>query len=426
MTTYDLEAHCISSLMKSASDAYAAAAAGLTSRHFTEPTLARIFSAIMQAASEAKETSLHVVVGYMAGERIDFSELLALDNLQPTSAARAKLVKSVLEASKKRRLAEAMSCGSNAAKSNGMASYDEVWAAVMPHIEAAQNTATDTSTRTITDYAASVANQVRNPEARRTVPTGLVSWDRGATPLRAGEMITLAARPGVGKTALAVQIAAHVARKVGPVAFFSLEMSGEELVDRIAKLEAGRDALLNQAAYLAAVESVGKLKALHVYDNADRHSIASIEARSRLLATGPTGLSLIVVDYLQLIEPSDRKAPREQQVAEMSRRLKQLAGSIKCPVLVVAQLNRESEKDERKPRMSDLRESGAIEQDSDRVWFIWRDPTTMAKGIEDSASIEVVLIQAKCRGGPPDTGAKLIFDRPLFKFAPLSTAYPTL
>jgi replicative DNA helicase len=417
MTAADLESHCLSSLMKSASDAYAAAAAGLTARHFTEPKLARLFTAIMHAAADAKDTSLSVVVGYMGqGEALNFSDLMAIDNLQPTSAARPKLVKSVLGALKKRTLAESMSLASNAAKSNAAASYEDVWEQVAPYIEAAQNTATDSTTRTITDFADDVIRKVRNPDARKIVPTGFERWDRDATPLRAGEMITLAARPGVGKTALAVQVAAHVARNVGPVAFFSLEMSGEELVDRVAKIEGGRSVLFGPNNYISAVEQVGKLKALHVYDNADRHSIASIEARSRLLATMPQGLSLVVVDYLQLVEPADRRAPREQQVAEMSRRLKQLAGSIKCPVLVVAQLNRESEKDERKPRLSDLRESGAIEQDSDRVWFIWRDPATMAKGLEDAATIEVVLIQAKCRGGPPDQGTKMQFNRPIFSF----------
>lgn len=403
--------------MKSASDAYAAAAAGLTARHFTEPKHARIFTAIMQAAAEAKDTSTHVVYGYLNGnDPVAIMDLVAIEGLQPSSSARPKLVKSVLGALKKRTLGESMDRASNAAKSNAAASYEETWEQVAPHIEAAQNTASDSSVRTIADFAADVVHKVRNPDARKIVPTGFASWDRGATPLRAGEMITLAARPGVGKTALAVQIAAHVARKVGPVAFFSLEMSGEELVDRVAKVEGGQDVLVSQNCYITTVELVGKLRALHVYDNADRHSIASIEARSRLLATMPQGLSLIVVDYLQLIEPADRRAPREQQVAEMSRRLKQLAGSLKCPVLVLAQLNRESEKDERKPRLSDLRESGAIEQDSDRVWFIWRDPTTLAKGLEDASTIEVVLIQAKCRGGPPDTGAKLQFNRPLFSF----------
>jgi replicative DNA helicase len=113
--------------------------------------------------------------------------------------------------------------------------------------------------------------------------------------------------------------------------------------------------------------------------------------------------------------------PREQQVAEMSRRLKQLAGMIGCPVIVVAQLNRESEKDERRPKLSDLRESGAIEQDSDRVWFLWQDPKTVLPGSEDARAIEIMLIQSKCRGGPPNVAARMHFNRPVFTFSQISS-----
>jgi replicative DNA helicase len=129
------------------------------------------------------------------------------------------------------------------------------------------------------------------------------------------------------------------------------------------------------------------------------------------------GLALIVIDYLQLIEPTDRKASREQQVSQISRRIKQLAGTIGAPVLVLTQLNRESEKDDRRPRLSDLRESGAIEQDSDRVWLLWDQPDINApKRSADDDAIDISLIQAKCRSGPANLVTKLRFDRPCFRF----------
>jgi replicative DNA helicase len=164
---------------------------------------------------------------------------------------------------------------------------------------------------------------------------------------------------------------------------------------------------------------VGKLRTLHIYEAEDARTIAQIEATCRLLAAS-AGLGAVVVDYLQLVAPpaDTKREIREQQVAAMSRRFKLLAGAIACPVFLLCQLNRESEKEDRRPRLSDLRESGAIEQDADRVWFLYRPkpaPNQSPVG-EDASEIDVALYQAKCRNGPGGIEAVLRFNRPTFNF----------
>lgn len=414
------EAHCLSVLMKSPEDVYAALAAGLEESHFEDPLCACVFNAICRAAAATKDTGTHAVwmqLANMAGKSTPtIVDLMAIENLHPTSAMRANLVDVVIGNAKRRRLHRELSVAAEISGKTTARSFDELWEQVAPHIEAAQGVTAKGNKRSIADMAASLAAQVENPTERKLIATGWARWDEKATALRAGEMVTIAARPGCGKTALGIQIAVHAAMAGERVVLFSLEMSGEEVVDRIAKHRGGPDALYNRAEYLREIRAAAKLDRLHVYDNAERHTMASIEARSRLHAGQQGSVGLVVIDYLQLIEPADRRAPREQQVAEMSRRCKQLAGILHCPVLVLAQLNREIEKDDRKPRLSDLRESGAIEQDSDRVWFLWQDPKTIIPGAEEAASIEVLLIQSKCRGGPPNVGARMNFNRPVFTF----------
>ena len=114
----------------------------------------------------------------------------------------------------------------------------------------------------------------------------------------------------------------------------------------------------------------------------------------------------------------DTNLHTKQQVAAMSRRFKLLAGAINCPVFLIAQLHRESEKEDRRPRLSDLRESGSIEQDADRVWFLYRPKPAPSKPLaaEDASEIEVALYQCKCRNGPAGIEAVLRFNRPLFTF----------
>ncbi len=267
--------------------------------------------------------------------------------------------------------------------------------------------------KSLSEFAESAALAVESPETAVTIPSGWADWDRVATPLKAGEMITLAARPGQGKSALSLQIANKLVYKHHKVLFFSLEMQGEEVVHRMALQRGGREAMFDPKELAKGIREVGQCDSFHLFDNRKQYSMTSIESRSRLHAA-KDGIALIILDYLQLITPSDRRIPREQQVAEISRRCKQLAGEVQAPIMVLAQLNREVEKQERRPILSDLRESGAIEQDSDRVWFIHQD--------QKDGDDDYQLIQAKCRGGPGGVGMKFKFDKPTFRFSTVTNA----
>ena len=272
--------------------------------------------------------------------------------------------------------------------------------------------------KTLAEAAESAAMALESPLSQNVCPTAWPAWDRLATPLKAGEMVTIAARPGMGKTALALQLADKVALSGANVLVYSLEMMGEELATRLALQREGRTALMDSRKRAAAIRKVGSTPSLHVFDARRPYNMDAIEARARVHSLAKGGVGLIVIDYLQLIVPTDRRTNREQQVAEMSRRCKQMAGSVGCPVIVLAQLNREAEKHARRPILSDLRESGAIEQDSDRVWFIHQDEKDRIQ--PDAITQDVMLIQSKCRGGPPNVAIKLKFDMPVFSFTPIA------
>jgi replicative DNA helicase len=233
--------------------------------------------------------------------------------------------------------------------------------------------------------------------------------------LQDSELTILAARPGVGKTALAAGITRHVAQKEGlPVFCASLEQSGPELAERLICAQARVDGQRLRRGVIdrdegiqihSAAMAIGGLKVF--LDDAPSQSMIRIAANARRMALRD-GVRLVVVDYLQLVEPEDRRVPRHEQVGAISRRLKQLAREIEAPVLALAQLNRavESRSDER-PRLSDLRESGGIEADADTVLLMHRP----------SASPGTVEIQvAKQRNGP--TGEiTLTFERQFTSFA---------
>ncbi len=262
------------------------------------------------------------------------------------------------------------------------------------------------------------------------IPTGIASLDKSTLGLQPGSLVVLAARPSVGKTAFALNVATHAATRAGKkVAFFSLEMPSEQLALRILASEAKLDwRRLSQGQ-------------LSTYDwhkistHGDRISQASmwlddnfvltpVELRSkcRKIKRENGGLDLVVVDYLQLMHaPSDRASQsREQEIATISRSLKSLAKELECPILALSQLNRGVEKRKGEPPMlSDLRESGAIEQDADVVLFLHRneeDTKDAQSGTAASDTFEVSLIVAKQRQGP--TGSvPLVFFRTTTFFA---------
>jgi replicative DNA helicase len=228
------------------------------------------------------------------------------------------------------------------------------------------------------------------------IPMGWIDLDHKAGGLRDSEVTVLAARPGQGKSALASQIVVNAAKAGFPVFLASLEMHRDELTDRMIcsevkiDLHRWRNAMCSPEQLDFAAYGSRTIAALPIHiDDAAGQSMARIVANARRLKRRD-GIKLIVIDYLQLIEPEDRKAPRHEQVGVMSRRLKTLAKELSVPVLALSQLNRAAENHER-PKLSNLRESGSIEQDADIVLLMHRPD-----GEGEIVEVEV----AKNRNGP--------------------------
>jgi replicative DNA helicase len=250
-------------------------------------------------------------------------------------------------------------------------------------------------------------------EGRRItgLATGYPGLDNETAGFQPSELIILAARPSMGKTALALNIAENVSlRQREPAAVFSLEMSKESLLLRLLASEARVDAHKFRTGHLSR-DDWGKVtgaltnlaEAPLWIDDSASSTVMEIGAKARRLKRD-RGLSLLIVDYLQLVIPSHtgRGTNRQEEVSSISRGLKGLAKELKVPVLVLSQLTRAPERDDRKPQLSDLRESGAIEQDADVVLFINRPnfyKTDMPE--EDRAKAELII--AKQRNGPTGT-----------------------
>ncbi len=257
--------------------------------------------------------------------------------------------------------------------------------------------------RAISETLAHTYEQLERPGGEITgTATGLLELDRITAGLQPGNLIVIAARPGMGKSALALQIARYAAiEKTKAAAVFSLEMSAEEINQRLLAVQTHvplmrirtREGLtpLDRSALLYARPVLDQAP-LYVDDTVSARLI-DIRARSRRLKARRPDLAVIVVDYLQLMLSDDRAETRNLEIAAISRGLKLLARELNVPVIALAQLNREVEKrSDKTPMLSDLRDSGAIEQDADVVVFIHRDDT-------DEAPVAHLTI-AKHRNGP--------------------------
>ena len=242
----------------------------------------------------------------------------------------------------------------------------------------------------------------KNGRGMRGVQTGFTDLDNILSGMQDSNLLILAARPGQGKTALIVNMAQYIA-VVGkqPVGIFSLEMSEEELVDRLLVGQADVDAWklktgkLSESDFTKLSEAMGVLADAPIYiDDTPGISVAQIRTKARRLQMDKK-VSIIIVDYLQLVDPGKRYESRVQEVSVVSQSLKNLARELKIPVLAVSQLSRAVEhRGERKPQLADLRESGAIEQDADVVMFIYRPDAEIAPVMPTK------LLIAKHRNGP--------------------------
>ena len=260
------------------------------------------------------------------------------------------------------------------------------------------------------------------------VRTGYFDLDRMTSGFQPGDLIVLAARPSMGKTALALNIAEHVAVAEGlPVVVFSMEMGAAQLALRLvgslgridqSNLRTGR---LRDDEWGRLSEAIEKLGSVSMFiDESSALSPTEVRARARRQARQCGQLGLIVVDYLQLMSGSagTNEENRATVIGEISRGLKSLAKELKCPVIALSQLNRSVEsRTDKRPMMSDLRESGAIEQDADVIMFIYRDDYYTKEACKEPGVAEIII--GKQRNGPTGT-VKLTFLKPLTKFENLA------
>jgi replicative DNA helicase len=255
------------------------------------------------------------------------------------------------------------------------------------------------------------------------VRTGFYDLDRDTAGLQKGDLIVLAARPSMGKTAFALNIAENVAVKEElPVLVFSMEMGASQLALRLVgslgridqtHLRTGR---LTDDEWSRLAEAVDRLKLARLYiDETPGLTAAELRARARRMARQYGQLGLIVVDYLQLMSGSSSgDENRATELGEISRGLKALAKELQCPVMALSQLNRSVEaRNDKRPMMSDLRESGAIEQDADIIMFIYRDDYYNKEASKEPGVSEIII--AKQRNGPVGT-VKLTFLKPFTRF----------
>jgi replicative DNA helicase len=246
------------------------------------------------------------------------------------------------------------------------------------------------------------------------ISTGFADFDKMTTGLHEGEMVVIAARPSVGKTSLAMNIAEHVTLELKvPVGVFSLEMTADQLVLRMlcsrsrVNLRNIRDGFLAERDFPKLTGAAGKLAGAPLFiDDSSGLSILQLRAKARRMWQ-QYGIKLFVIDYLQLLNSTSRRAEnRQQEIADISGGLKSLAKELSVPIIVLSQLNRELEKrgPGERPRLSDLRESGAIEQDADLVGLMYRESKNKDGDDEmneaESDAIPVKLFIAKQRNGP--------------------------
>lgn len=265
----------------------------------------------------------------------------------------------------------------------------------------------------------------KNDKEITGISTGFYDFDKLTSGLHENELIILAARPAMGKTAFGVNIAVNAAiNSKKNVALFNLEMSAEQLAMRMIaaqggieqnKLKTGR---LEHNDWKKVNEAMSELSNINLFiEDASGMTVSEIRAKCRRLAAQDPGLGLVVIDYLQLIDGGSKYAGnRQQEVSEISRSLKTMAMELKVPVIALAQLSRSVElRENKRPIMSDLRESGSIEQDADIVMFLYRDDY-YNKSAQEQTNVSVTeLIVGKHRNGSTGT-IELLFERSMSNF----------
>jgi replicative DNA helicase len=379
-----------------------------------------IFSAIQELFERNEPVDL-VTIAALLGEKNHLESvggatyLASLANSVPSAANVTSYARIVNEKALLRRLIQA----ANEITASAYGGGKDV-EAILDQAEAAIFSITESRIRnsyfTLKDIIKKSIESIERFQEYRDSVTGVPSHYTDLDKLTAGfqrsDLIIIAARPSMGKTALALNLARNAAQEGVPVGFFSLEMSKEQLAMRLLCSEARVDShkirtgFLNQQECAKLLAAAGSLTDAPIYID-DTAYISPLELRAkarRMMAD--QGLGMVVVDYLQLMKGREGVERREQEISEISRSLKGLAKELSIPVIALSQLNRKvEERHDKRPQLSDLRESGAIEQDADVIMFLYRDEV-YNQGTAEPGVAEVIL--GKQRNGPTGT-AKLAY-----------------
>lgn len=356
--------------------------AELTGESFADPKHARIFDAVQKLRKAGSPIDPVTVSAALDGDDIDAAYLARLMEQTPTTAHLPAHIDLVRTAHREREAARGIAAQQAALADGGVDAFLKALKDAADRV----NGLGAADVPSIGEYIMD-AVQAIGDRARMGTPTGFRDLDSVINGMRGGELLVLGARPSVGKTALAGNIAVNVAKRGGGVAFFSLEMGREQLAQRFAMSEArvSRQDVMqgnteDAARLMEAAERVARLP-LYIEDGGAQ-DMAHIRATCYRLHARH-GLALIVVDYIGLIDTPQRKnGTREREVAELSREFKRLARELNVPVLLLSQLNRGMmNRSDPRPMLSDLRESGALEQDAGVVLLLHR--ATASDGAED-------------------------------------------
>ncbi len=350
------------------------------------------------------------------------SYIAELTDAVPTSANVEYYAKIVLEAALRRKLITiCTNCAGEAYKSEGEVDdlLDQAESAIFGIAQQRQLNPIHKVADLLQDGIKRIEEQMKNDGGITGVPTGFHKLDEMLSGLQPSDMIILAARPSVGKTAFCLNVAANAANlHQKGVLLFSLEMAKEQLVQRLLCMVGQVDSARLRSGFLARAEfpklqqAADTLAKAHIYiDDTPNISVLELRSKARKHAQQHP-LNLLIIDYLQLMSGSSRSESRQVEISEISRAIKGLARELSCPVIALSQLSREAEKDDGgTPKLSHLRESGAIEQDADVVMMLSRLGAGESEGRENVIRLTI----AKQRNGP--TGpVELLFEKNIQRF----------
>jgi replicative DNA helicase len=415
----DAEESLLGAMLLSRDAISAATEAGVEAADFYKPAHSHIFEAVMSLYGQGEPVDPVTVSDEL--RRADLLDalggrqaLLRLQASTPASANAAHYATIVNELALLRRL---IAVAGDIAEMG----YDDS-GEVSETLDRAESLVFEVAERRVSDSMTNVADALQEtldqlearygaPDDIVGAPTGYRDLDRQLMGLQASTLVVLAARPAMGKTALALGLAkgvASVARR--PVMFFSMEMGTLELTKRLLAAEARVKASklwtgkLTEQEWGSLSHAVGRLAELPLFIDDNPHcTVMEMRAKARRTKARQGDLGLVVVDYIQLMTPSTgrRAENRQVEVAEISRGLKILARELECPVIALSQLNRQLEyRQDKRPMLADLRESGGLEQDADVVMFIYREEVYGGAETPDSEKGKAEVIIAKHRNGP--------------------------